>query len=257
MINKKDIKNLLLNDINDYIILLEDRSSIYSVETDFFNEYRFFDKDAQKFIDENFSKKYSNISNYNVYGLTNFEIYGSRIFIGFEKGDYKTYLATREKKYLSFIQQNNFFIIPIILNTVLITSDNKIVILKTNICEELVGGFIEQIDVKDNKIDFIQNLKRNINNIIGTAKVQNTEIIGIYKAHYSCIMVFSQNIDLSSKDIIHSGTNNKIINFINNNENDLGKIITNGCYSKHVRQAFKFFLKEKFNNYKYMNIGLL
>ena len=45
--------------------------------------------------------------------------------------------------------------------------------------------------------------------------------------------------------------------FIENKEDNLGRIIYDGYYSKHVRQAFKFFLKENYNNYKYINTKLV
>ena len=257
MINKKNIKNLLLNNIYNYITLFEDSSSVYNISSEFFNEYKFFSKEAKNFIDDNFRESNNDI----ILGLTNFETYGNQIFVGFEKGDYRTYLATRNNDYLKFIEENNFFIIPIILNNIIITSDNKIIAIKTPQYEELIGDFANMDDVINEKINFEKSLERITNNIIGKhIKTLNTQIIGVYKSNYSCIFVFQQQTKLSSSDILNifSKCNiNKIIDFIENKEDNLGRIIYDGYYSKHVRQAFKFYLKENYNNYKYINIKLI
>lgn len=257
MINKKNIKNLLLNNIHNYITLFEDSSSIYNISSEFFNEYRFFSDEAKNFIDNNFI----GFNNDTILGLTNFETYGNQIFIGFEKGDYKTYLATRSNEYLKFINENNFFLIPIILNNIIITSDNKIIAIKTPQYEELIGDFVNMDDVVNEKINFEKSLNRITNKIIGGhIKVLNTHIIGVYKSNYSCIFVFQQQTSCDSNEILNIfnkfGTN-KTIDFIDNKEDNLGRIIYDGCYSKHVRQAFKFYLKENYNNYKYINIKLI
>lgn len=259
MINKKNIKNLLLNNIYNYIILFEDSSSIYNISSEFFNEYKFFNKEAKNFIDNNFRESNNNI----ILGLTNFETYGNQIFVGFEKGDYKTYLATRNSEYLKFINENNFFLIPIILNNVIITGDNKIIAIKTPEYEELIGNFVNINDVINEKINFEKSLNRITNEIIGeNIKTLNTQIIGVYKSNYSCIFVFQQHTDYSSDEILNifnqnNKDRNKIIDFIENKEDNLGRIIYDGYYSKHVRQAFKFFLKENYNNYKYINTKLV
>ena len=257
MINKKNIKNLLLNNIYNYITLFEDSSSVYNISSEFFNEYKFFSKEAKNFIDDNFRESNNDI----ILGLTNFETYGNQIFVGFEKGDYRTYLATRNNDYLKFIEENNFFIIPIILNNIIITSDNKIIAIKTPQYEELIGDFANMDDVINEKINFEKSLERITNNIIGKhIKTLNTQIIGVYKSNYSCIFVFQQQTKLSSSDILNIFNKcniNKIIDFIENKEDNLGRIIYDGYYSKHVRQAFKFYLKENYNNYKYINIKLI
>ena len=107
MINKKNIKNLLLNNIYNYITLFEDSSSIYNISSEFFNEYKFFNKEAKNFIDNNFRESNNNI----ILGLTNFETYGNQIFVGFEKGDYRTYLATRSNEYLKFYHYYNLYVV--------------------------------------------------------------------------------------------------------------------------------------------------
>ena len=262
MINKKNIKNLLLNNIGNYIILFEDSSNIYNIGSEFFNEYKFFSERAKKFIEDNF-KQYSDTTNNAILGLTNFETYGNQIFIGFEKGDYKTYLATRENNYLQFINENNFFLIPIIINNIIVTSDNKIIIIKTSQYEELIGDFLNVGDIKNEQIDFLESLSRITSKIIGnTIELSDAQIIGVYKANYSCIFVFQQKTEYSSEQILNifnEYNNNKdvIIEFIENKEDNLGRIICDGCYSKHVRQAFKFYLKENYNSYKYINIKLV
>ena len=265
MINKKNIKNLILDDINDYLVLFEDSSSIYNIETEFFNQYRFFSQEASDFIDKNFKikqNKNNKITDTIIYGLITFETYNNRIFIGFEKGNYKTYLATREADYKDFIAKNNFFIIPIIVNSLIVTADNKIIILKTKDYEELIGGFIGEEDVINDNIDFIKFINKTTKNIVGDIQLFNTKIIGVYKANYSCIFVFNHYTKFTSEEILNNFNklkhdNSESIDFVINVDDNLGKIICNGYYSKHVRQAFKFFLKENCNNYKYMNVKLI
>ena len=262
MINKKNIKNLLLNEIENYIVLYEDGSSLYNIESELYNEHKFFSKEAKDFIDNNFKKinKKINSGGDVIYGLTSFENHSNRMFVGFEKGDYKTYMATREKGYLKYIQNGDFFIIPIIVNIVVSTNDNKIMVIKTKEYEELFGDFIRDIDVVDDKIDFLGSTRRITSEVVGDNNLEifDYKIIGVYKSAYSCIFVMSQKLNINSNEILDRNKNKDIaIDFISNKESALGKIICDGFYSKHVRQAFKFYLKETYGSYKYMNVKLV
>ena len=251
MINKKNIRNLILSDIDDYLVLFEDTANIESLETEYTNEYRFFSDEAKSFIEENFlkeQKKDKSIVNYDLFGLRNFETYGGKIFISFEKGDYKTYLASKNKAYKKFIAEKNFFIIPISITSIITTKDNKILTLvdKQNKCI-LPSGIIKEEDVNGDNMNILNCINRTFKNM--NLELFDSKIIGIYKSKNSCIIILNQKTDKKSTDIENT-------NFLNNNVSTLGKIIQSGDYLKRTRQAFKFHLKENFNNYDYINVKL-
>ena len=251
MINKKNIRNLILSGIDDYLVLFEDTANIESLETEYTNEYRFFSDEAEDFIDKNFlkeQKKNKNIVNYNLFGLRNFETYGGKIFISFEKGDYKTYLASKTEEYKKFIAEKNFFIVPISVTTIITTKDNKILtfIDGKNNCI-LPSGVIKEEDVNGDNMDILNCIDRTFKSM--DLQPLDSKIIGIYKSKNSCVIILNQKIDKKSSDM--DG-----VNFINNNVSTLGKIIQSSDYLKRTRQAFKFYLKESFNNYDYINVKL-
>ena len=251
MINKKNLRNLILNDINDYLILFEDTANIESFETEYSNEYRFFSNEALKFINDNFAKckkKNKDLKDYVIYGLRSFETYGGKIFISFEKGDYKTYLACKESGYKKFIEEKNFFILPLSVASVITTKDNKILTLDYLDGFKLPGGIIIEEDVDGDNIDLLNCINRNLKQDSINIDLYDSKIIGIYKSKNSCIIILNQKTNISSKDIN--------ANFINNNITTLGNIILSDKYFKRVRQAFKFHLKENFTNYDYINVRL-
>ena len=247
MINKKNIRDLLLNDIDDYLILFEDTANIESLETEYSNEYRFFSDEAKEFINKNFLKENKESDNYTLYGLRNFETYGGKIFISFEKGDYKTYLASKLKEYKNFIAEKNFFVVPIFVMSIVVTKDNKILTLNQNGEWLLPSGVVTDENVNGDNMDILDCADQNLKNY--DLGLYDSKIVGIYKSRVSCVIVLNQKTSKSSSELTD-------MKFINNNITTLGKIISDNTAPKRMRQAFKFHLKENFNNYDYINIKL-
>lgn len=268
MINKKSIKNLILADINMPLILFEDTANIDSVESEYTNEYKFFDDEAKKFIDENFEREFTlnnKIFNGTMYGLTNFEMYDGKIFVSYEKDDFKTFLATKNPEYKQYILNKNFFILPISVSNVIITKDNKIIAgSKNKFCNynKLVGGFISTVDIINEKINILHCSLRECEEKIGDLKLYNYKIIGVYKTNQCSFVVYSET-DYTSEEIKKIYANNKNEDnyemsnmfFIDNNEQSIGNIILNSGF-KDDKISFKFHLKENFNNYDYINTKL-
>lgn len=268
MISKKNIKNLILSDIHREIVLFEDTASLDNIETDYLNEYRYLSEEAKKFIDANFSKakkEDSKLFNNDLIGLRNFDVYGGKIFINYEKGDYKTYLATKNIKYKQYIKNNEFFIIPIGVINIVVTKDNRVIIGRSKEKEyKLVGGFVDFRDLHNGKIDFMKCANREVQEEVGNIELYDNLLIGVYSLNCSCAVVISHSIDYTSKEIIEIWQNNENnekygiedMLFLKNKEEDIGNAIKDKRLSCHARIAFKFHLKANFSNYKYMNIKI-
>lgn len=270
MINKKGIKNLILEDIEIPIILYEDKTDIDSVVCEFTNEYKYFSKEAREFIDDVFEKrKKSNSKLFNgfIYGLTNFETYGRKIFLSFEKGDYKTYLATIDKGYKKYILENNFFILPIGVCGLITTKDNKIIVAgKNKFCNhtKFVSGFVSKDDItRDEQINILHVMNRESKEEIGELELFNNKIIGVVKTN-CCTFVTSHNTNFTSDEVVEIYKKNNSDDvyemenmfFIDNDEKSIEKMIVNSELNDTGKIALKFYLKDNFGNYKYMNMKL-
>lgn len=259
MINKKNIKNLILSGIKKELVLFEDTANIENIETEFANEYRFFSTEAKEFIENNFLDyigENGRIYNEEVASLKSFDFYGGKIFINYEKGDIKTFLAATNKDYVKYIKANNFFTIPIVVSNIVVTSDNKIIFLKDKKCN-LIKDYAKNCDIVSEKIDFLKCFKRQIQNIAGEAvEIENSKLIGIYQSD-KCVLVFSHNINQESEYIkkiqINNTTNQTNLIFLLNKEDTIGNTIKNNNFSNGSRIALKFHLKENFFNYNYIN----
>lgn len=267
MINKKILKNLILSDIRREIILQEDSISLENVETDYVNEYRYFSEEGKKFIDKNFLEikaENEHIFNGELIGLRNFDMYGGKIFISYERGDYKTYLATKASPYKTYISNNEAFIVPIGVVSIMVTRDNYIVLGHPKGEKyKLVGGYVSSSDMTDGKMDFLKTAIREAREEVGKEiELNNGLLLGIYILDCGCAMVISHRIDLNRSDIENIWHNNRNPDryemdnmiFLRNREEDLGNAIKNTDYSANARIAFKFHLKTNFSNYRYVNV---
>lgn len=261
MINKKNIKNLILSEIKKELVLFEDTANIENIETEFSNEYRFFTNEAKEFIENNFLNyvnKNGKIYNEEIASLKSFDFYGGKIFINYEKGDIKTFLATKNKDYIKHIKADNFFTIPIVVSNIVVTDDNKIIFLKDKNCT-LIDDYVKNCDIISEKIDFLGCFRRQIKDTIGEAiRVKNSKLVGIYQSD-KCVLVFSHNIDQGIDYIekIQVGNNTSSncsdLLFLSNKEDSIGNAIKNDNFSNGSRIALKFHLKENFFNYNYIN----
>ncbi|GHU27250.1 hypothetical protein FACS1894152_3620 [Bacilli bacterium] len=266
MINKKNLKDIILAGIDREIVLFEDAIDIENIETEYVNEYKFNSDEAKEFMDKNFSDRQkldAKLRDKNILGLSNFDFYGGKVFINFEKGTYKTYLATLEPKYRDYIEKGNFFIVPLFVLNVVVTKDNKIVISKSDKNKSgLVGGFISDRDAIAEKINFLNCSFTKINKDVGNLYIHEPKLLGIFKSD-CCYFVIKYNMDLSSKEIeeLQNMDNNTVetgnnIVFIKNREEDVGDAIENQSFTNETRTAFKFYIKNVFYNYKYVNIKI-
>lgn len=260
MINKKNIKNLILSGIKKELILFEDTANIENIETEFSNEYRFFTAEAKDFVEKNFldyNKKNKKLSNEEIIGLKSFDFYGGKIFINYEVSDIKTYLATNSRDYIKYTKSDNFFVIPIVISNILITDDNKIVFLEDK-KYDLISDYAKNCDIISEKIDFSKCCERQIQNIIKKpVKIENSKLIGIYQSD-KCVLVFSHNIKIESNYIEKlqtKKTKNNIASllFLANKEDNIGNAVKNEDFSNGSRIGLKFHLKENFFNYNYIN----
>ncbi len=260
MINKKNIKNLILSGIKKELVLFEDTANIENIETEFSNEYRFFTTEAKEFIENNFldyNKKNKKLLNEEIISLKSFDFYGGKIFINYESSDIKTYLATKNDNYVKYIESDNFFTIPIVISNITITNDNKIVFLeKENY--DLTSDYVKNCDIVSEKIDFLKCFERQIQNVVKkSVEIENSKLIGIYQSD-KCVLVFSHNIKIESNYIEEvqnkKDTNNSAkLLFLTNKEDIIGNNIKNENFSNGSRIALKFHLKENFFNYNYIN----
>lgn len=268
MISKKNIKNLILSDIHREIVLFEDTASLDNIDTDYLNEYRYLSEEARKFIDDNFleeQKKDDKLFNGDLIGLSNFDFYGGKIFINYEKGDYKTYLATKNPEYKKYIKNNEFFIVPMGVINIVVTRDNKIILGSPEGKDyKLSGGFIDFRDLNNGKIDFTKCANRETIEEIGDIRLNNNLLIGVYNLDCCCSIVMSHSTDYTSKEIEEIWKNNHNFDryemedmlFLKNKEEDIGNAIKDQKFSCYARIAFKFHLKANFANYKYMNLKI-
>ena len=256
MISKKNIEDLILSGIKKELILFEDTANIDNIDTEFSNEHKFFTADAKYFIEKNFfdyTSKDKIVSNEQIIGLRSFDFYGGKIFINYENSDIKTYFATNAEQYLEYIKSGNFFVIPIIISNIVITKDNKIILVKDNKNSDLISDFIKINDTYDGKIDFLKCFERQIQNITGkNTELESSTLIGVYESN-KCVLVFSHNINLSSNLIKKANKKNNKLYFLPNKEDDIGAVIKNTIFSKNTRLALKFHIKENFFNYNYVN----
>jgi hypothetical protein len=266
MISKKNLKSIIVAGIDRDIVLFEDMIDVENIETEYINEFRFISDEAKKFIDYNFLNKQKDshgLQDRSVLGLTNFDFYGGKIFMNFERGSYRTYLATLEPKYREYIDRENFFIIPISTINIIITRDKKIVVTQTERKQlTMVCGFPDDGDVISEKIDFIKYFLKEIGRKIGNLYLYDTKLLGIFKSD-CCFLVMRHNTNSHSKEIeeiYNTGVANEIapgdltpITFIRDREDDIGEAIRNPSFSRETRSAFKFYIKNIFHNYKYIN----
>jgi hypothetical protein len=266
MISKKNLKNIILAGIDRDIVLFEDMVDVENIETEYVNEYRFISDEAKEFIDYNFRSKQEinhGLHDRDVLGLTSFDFYGGKIFINFEKGNYKTYLATIEPKYKHYIDRENFFIVPISTINIVITKDEKIIVTRTEREQlSMIRGFPDENDIVSEKIDFTNYFLREMIRRVGNLYLYNTKLLGIFKSD-CCFLIMKHNTSLQSKEIekiYNEGTRNEKvpenpapITFIRDREDDIGEAIKNPNFSREARSAFKFYIKNVFHNYKYIN----
>ncbi len=270
MINKKGIKNLILEDIKTPIILYEDKTDIDNVVCEFTNEYKYFSEEAKQFIDKLFEERKKNnekIFNGLVYGLTNFEVYGRKIFLSFEKGDYKTYLATMDNGYKKYILENNFFILPIGICGVITTKDNKLIFAgETKFCNSIkfLSGFVSVEDItQEEQINILHVINRECKEEIGDLKLFNNSIIGAIKTN-CCTFVTNHDTNYTSNEIKEIYKNNTFEDkyemenmfFMDNDEKTIEEMIMNSKLNEVGKIALRFYLKEKFSNYKFMHMKL-
>ncbi|MDR2077666.1 MAG: hypothetical protein LBP39_01725 [Rickettsiales bacterium] len=266
MISKKNLKNIIVAGIDRDIVLFEDVIDVENIETEHVNEYRFISDDARKFIDNNFHSKQEashGLRDSSLLGLTNFDFYGGKVFINFEKGNYKTYLATIEPRYREYIGKENFFIVPISTINLVITKDKKIILTKADQKQfTAICGFPGEDDVSSEKINLSGYFLKEIFRKIGNLYLYDTKLLGIFKAN-CCFLIVKHQTDYRSKEIeeIYNANaesrkasgNTAEIAFVKNREEDIGEVIKSPNFSRETRHAFKFYIKNIFYNYKYIN----
>ncbi|MDR2778084.1 MAG: hypothetical protein LBB13_01075 [Rickettsiales bacterium] len=266
MISKKNLKNIILAGIDRDIVLFEDMIDTENIETEYVNEYRFISDEARKFIDHNFESKQGKakeLVDRGILGLTAFDFYGGKIFINFEKDSYKTYLATLEPEYREYIAKENFFIVPISTIDIVVTKDKKIIINRTEKGQlNVICGLPDSGDVVAEKIDFVNYFLREITGKIGNLYLFDAKLLGIFKSD-RCFLVVRHSTTLYSREVeeiygdnIRNGVVPRDIgpiDFIRDREDDIGEAIKSSNFSRETRSAFKFYIKNIFHNYKYLN----
>jgi hypothetical protein len=264
MINKKNLRDIILAGISKEIVLFEDSIDLENIETELVNEYRFNSDGAREFIDRNFSEKQSldnSLNDRSILGITSFDFYGGRVFINFERGSQRIHLATLEPEYRPFIENKNFFLVPLFLINLLVTRDDKIVMVESRdsrFC--LIGDFLGDDVVVDEKINFFSASFSEISKKVGNVYLCNSKLLGIFKST-CCFLVLKYDTNSSSKEIEQmsplvkntGGSTGKTIHFLKNEEGELGEAIGNPDIVEETRMALKFYMKNIFHNYKYIN----
>ncbi|MDR1494445.1 MAG: hypothetical protein LBI29_00205 [Rickettsiales bacterium] len=261
MINKKNLRDIILAGISKEIVLFEDSVDLENIETEYVNEYRFNSEEAREFINRNFSEKQSldsTLQDRIVLGVTNFDFYGGRVFINFEKGSYKIHLATLEPGYREYIENRNFFMVPLFLMNIVVTRDDKIVTVKTRNGQfGLIGNFLGDGDVIGEKINFFSASFSEISKKIGNAYLCNSKLLGVFKST-CCFLVLRYDTNSSGREIekvleLAGESGGETLCLVKNREDDLGEVIENPNFTAEARIALKFYMKNIFRNYKHIN----
>lgn len=270
MINKRSIKNLILEDIKKCIFLYDEKINIDNVETNYINEFKHFSEESKEFIDNNFKKereKNSKTFNGNVLGFVSFENFSNKIHVGFERGEFKHILASKNEMYKKFIFQNDFFMVAIGGLNIIKTKDDKIFLGCPNenkLGYKFPGGYFDSSDVKHNKIQILEAIERECKEEIGDLKTKETELIGIFLNNEGVTFVISSYTDLTSEEILEIYNKNKDILedsyemnnliFVNNDIEDIGNLILKQNFLTNIsKESLKLYLKNYFSNYEYIN----
>lgn len=270
MLNKKNIKNLILNDINIPLVLLEDEVNFENIDTDFSNEYRYLTDSARKFVENNFieeCRKDIRLFNGDLYGIVNIDIYDNRISLTYEKTEYKYYLATKNPNYKKFIAEGNYFTTAIGTIHIIKTSDNKLFMgCKNNnkLGYKFTGGFVDNNDVQNEKLDLLHCAVRETNEELGNVPFISSKLIGVVKINTLTFTIFSETT-LTSEDITNLYNKNKDklrdsyemdnMIFIDNNPKAIGNVMKQpDLLTKNSLESCKLYLKSEFSNYEYMEI---
>jgi hypothetical protein len=262
MINKKNLRNLLLSDVEREIVLFEDTITLDNVETEYVDERKFFSPEVEYFCEKNFlqqQKQDKTLQDFDVLSLVNFDFYGGKVFINFEKGSFSTYLAMQKSDYSKFLADGNFFLVPLYLINILITRDNQVVLVKPSSGDprQLVGDFLQDTDlIKGDKIDFFGCCGRHVDSQLKPAlELSKTKLLGVFGLRRCCIIMEHQLAITGEELIISAKTFGKISHLVDNREDVLGDIIQNQqSYSRETRIALKFHLKSAFQSYKFINV---
>ncbi|MDR3078874.1 MAG: hypothetical protein LBU15_02445 [Rickettsiales bacterium] len=267
MINKKNLRDIILAGISKEIVLFEDSTDLENIETEYVNEYRFNSEEAREFIDRNFSERQrldSSIQDRSVLGITSFDFYGGRVFINFEKGSYRTHLATLEPGYREYIENRNFFVVPLFLMNIVLTRDDKIVVSRAPDGQlDLIGDFLGEKDVVDEKINFFSASFSHISGKTGNLYLCNAKLLGIFIKSTCCFLVLRYDTNSSARELEKALVQGKSagegesegrgLHFLRNREEELGEAIENPSFTREARTALKFYMKNIFCNYKYIN----
>lgn len=258
MLNKNEIKRLILEDKNNSIIAKDDEMDIKNIVCKYIEQPKIFTPEAKEFIENNFKLKAGEKSfNGTLFGINRFEISNDNlIHLDYEKSDYKTYLASRNREYKPYIEDNNYFIVPLGVLALIITKDNKIIVSgrsNYNKNDKLVGGFVDIKDLEGEKINFLSAINREITEEIGNIEIFDTKILGVILS--TCFtFIMTTKSKYISEEIIDIYKNNQFEDkyemenmiFIDNNKKSIESAFSNLELSNSGNIGLKLHLEKNF-----------
>jgi hypothetical protein len=272
MFSKKEIKNLIVDGIGDAtIILLEDMIPFDNIETSFVKEYKYLTPEAEYFIDKNFEriKKEKPITfNGEIAGIVDIRVDNKKVYLKFEKSEFKYHLVTTSVDYIPYVLNDNYFVLPIGVCGIVETGDNKIFFVHPNTTNryKTLGGYCDSSDIEGDKLNLRKTFFRESGEELGILKLYGEKVLSLGKIGTGFTVLSYARTDFTSEEImkIREGNEGKLADlyesenmiFIDNNPDSVGKFLLEKKdeMSRATRHNIKYYMKIRFSNYNYITI---
>ncbi|MDR0572264.1 MAG: hypothetical protein LBG48_05425 [Rickettsiales bacterium] len=272
MFSKKEVRNLIVDGIGDTtILLLEDEISFENIYTSFLNEHRSLTPEAEKFVNDNFDKlktKDPRLFNGTIFGLSSVRVENRRIYIDFEKSEYKYFEATKTKEYLKYIEEGNYFTLPISVIGLIITKDKKVFFCcpSPRNFYKINGGYCDESDLINNKLDTRNTFFRETREELGELNLYQEKVMAVGKIEHWFLLLACAKTEFTSKEVVEIRKQNEgklediyeteNLTFVDNTAEDISKFFTKNKNKMDlpIRYAIAYYLKGRFNNYNHINV---
>jgi hypothetical protein len=270
MFSKKEFKNLIVDDIAEAtIILLEDAIPFDNVETNVVKEHRTLTPEAEEFVDKKFLEiKKGNSITFNgiIAGLVDIRVDNRKVYLTFERSEFKYYLATFSKDYVPYVKSGEYYVLPIGVCGIVETGDNKILFVHPNTtnCYKTLGGYCDDGDFVDDALNLKNTFFRESGEELGDLHFYDEKILSMGKIGTGFTVLSYAKTDFTSEQIkqIRKENEGKLPDlyetenmiFVNNTPEDIGKFLLDNKeeMSRATRHNIKYYIKSRFSNYDYM-----